>query len=207
MATDKTHKTIADDLERMVALEERIEAAMDHQLNASKNYPEAHAAIQRFHTMVRGQRDELKTYRKQYGETAGSKIKGAGSAVRDVAADLVDKMRGENVARALRADYTVFNHAAIGYTALYATADALGDADTADIARRGLTKYAGAIQEINHILGDVVVAALRNDGHQIANANAGGETRAMVDAAWRANPGLPVMAVEDVTVSEASPGF
>lgn len=184
---DKSQKTIADYVGDMVAVNGHIEEALDRQLTIADHIPTANAAIHRFHDLVKQQRDALMAYQKEIGGTAGSPIKEAGAAVLGVAAGLIDKIRTESVSKALRDDYTAFNLAAIGYTMLHATAVALGDQRTAEIAHKGLDAYAGAVQEINHIIGEVVVAELKNDKHQITNGNAAQENRKMVDHAWQEN--------------------
>ena len=185
MADDKNRKTIADYVGDMVALENHIEEALDRQLEMAKEHPLAGPAVQRFHDMVKANRDALRRHQESVGGTAGNPIKAAGATVLGVAAGLIDKIRTEGVSKALRDDYTAFNHAAIGYTMLHATALALGDQRTAEVAERGLTGYASAVQEINHIIGDIVVWELRKDGHQITNAQAASENRREVDRIWK----------------------
>ena len=53
----KHAQTIADYVGDMVALESHIEEALDRQLTETKDDPEAHAAVQRFHDMVKSHRD------------------------------------------------------------------------------------------------------------------------------------------------------
>jgi ferritin-like metal-binding protein YciE len=185
MADDKNQKTIADYVGDMIALESHIEEALDRQLEMSDQHPEAGAAVQRFHDMVKANRDALKAHQEQTGTTAGNPIIAVGSTVLGVAAGLIDKIRTEGVSKALRDDYTAFNHACIGYTMLHATALALGDDATATLAARGLRGHASAVQEINHIIADVVVWELQKDGHQISNPNAAAENRRAVDEIWK----------------------
>jgi ferritin-like metal-binding protein YciE len=184
---EKSQKTIADYVGDMVALNGHIEEALDRQLTMANDIPVAKTAIQRFHDIVKGQRDALKAYQDEVGTTAGNPIIEAGSVVLGVAAGLIDKIRTEGVSKAIRDDYTAFNHACIGYTMLHVTAVALGDKRTAEMAHKGLDAYAGMVQEINHIIGDVVIAELKKDNHTIVAQNAADENRKMVDHAWREN--------------------
>lgn len=185
MADDKSQQTIADYVGDMVALESHIEEALDRQLDMSKEHPQAGAAVQRFHDMVKANRDALKQYQEQVGSSGGNPIKAAGATVLGVAAGLIDKIRTEGVSKSLRDDYTAFNHAAIGYTMLQATALALGDRRTADLAERGLRGHASAIQEINHLIPDVVMWELQKDNHTLANPQAAQESRQAVDQIWK----------------------
>ena len=185
MADDKNRKTIADYVGDMVALENHIEEALDRQLEMAKEHPLAGPAVQRFHDMVKANRDALRRHQESVGGTAGNPIKAAGATVLGVAAGLFDKNRTEDGSKALRDDYTAFNHAAIGYTMLHATALALGDQQTAEVAERGLTGYASAVQEINHIIGDVVVWELQKDDHQLSDPQAASRSREAVDRIWK----------------------
>ena len=195
MADDKNSKTIADYVGDMVALESHIEEALDRQLEMSKEHPLAGPAVQRFHDMVKRNRDALKQYQETVGSTGGNPIKAVGSTVLGVAAGLIDKIRTEGLSKALRDDYTAFNHAAIGYTMLHATALALGDQRTAGLAATGLTGHAAAVQEINHIIADVVVWELEKDNHQIANRQAVAENQDAVDRIWKQTAQSSVTAV------------
>src|SRR5687768_15626382 len=182
---EKHEQTVADYVGDMVALESHIEEALDRQLKETQDDPEAAAAVQGFHDMVKGNRDALKAYQEQVGSTAGNPLAAVGSAILGKAAGLIDMIRTEGISKSLRDDYTAFNLAAIGYTMLNATALALGDQTTASLAERHLRSYAGAIQQINHIIGGVVLRELEKDDHQIANPMAASENRRLVDAAWK----------------------
>ncbi len=185
MADDKNQKTIADYLGDMVALESHIEEALDRQLNEVKDDPEAVSAVQGFHDMVKAHRDALKAHQEQVGTTGGNPIIAAGSALLGKAAGVIDMIRSEGNSKALRDDYTAFNLAAISYTMLNTTALALGDQTTAGIAERHLRDYAAAIQQINHLMGGVVVRELEKDGHQLSNPMAAAESRRITDQAWK----------------------
>lgn len=178
-------KTIADWLGDMVALESHIEEALDRQLSIAKDSPVASAAVQRFHDMVKSNRDALKARQAEVGSTGGNPVIKVGSTLLGKAAGLIDKVRPEGISKSLRDDYTAFNLAAIGHTMLHTTAVALGDKATADLAAGCLTGHAGAIQEINHIIEDVVMEELRKDNLPIVDANAASETRKLVDQIWK----------------------
>jgi ferritin-like metal-binding protein YciE len=185
MVDEKSQKTIADYVSDMVALESHIEEALDRQLKLADDHPQAGAAVQRFHDMVKQNRDALRSYQDSVGKTAGSPLKEVGATVLGVAAGLIDKIRTEGVSKSLRDDYTAFNHACIGYTMLHATALAVGDQQTADLAARGLRGHASAVQEINHLIANVVIWELQKDDHQIVSASAAADNRRAVDQIWK----------------------
>lgn len=181
---EKHQKTIADYVGDMVALESHIEEALDRQLKEVKDDPEALAAVQRWHDMVKHNRDHMKQLQETVGTTGGNPIIKAGSAVLGVAAGVIDMVRSEGISKSIRDDYTAFNLAAIGYTMLHTTSTALGNSQVATVCEEHLRGYAKAIQEINHIIPNVVVRELQKDGHS-AVMSAADTTRRIVDEAWK----------------------
>lgn len=184
-AGDKNQKTIADYVGDMVALETHIEQALSRQVNEVKDDPIALEAVRGFHQTVKSQLETMTALQSELGSTAGNPIKKAGSALLGAAAGLIDMVRTEANSKALRDDYTAFNLAAMGYTMLFTTATALGNSRVATVSEKHLRGYASAVQRINHIIPDVVVAELTKDGHTVTGA-AASTTRKTVDAAWKA---------------------
>jgi len=176
--------TIADYVGDMVALESHIEEALDRQLTETEDDPEAHAAVQRFHDMVKQHRDTLKALQEEVGTTAGNPIIAAGATLLGKAAGVIDLVRTEGISKALRDDYAAFSLAAISYSMLYTTARGLGNPDVAQLAERHLTNYAGAIERINEIMPFVVQRELAKDGHQ-TDKGAVVATWKMVAHAWK----------------------
>jgi ferritin-like metal-binding protein YciE len=180
---DKHQQTIADYVGDMVALESHIEEALDRQLTETRDDPEAHAAVQRFHAMVKGHRDALTALQEQIGSTVGNPIKAAGSAFLGKAAGVINLVRTEGISKALRDDYAAFSLAAVSYSMLHTTALGLGNPQVASLAEQSLTDYAGAIERINEIMPGVVERELRKDDHQVQQG-AAKATRTMVSKAW-----------------------
>jgi ferritin-like metal-binding protein YciE len=181
---DKNLKTLQDYVGDMVSLESHIEEALDRQLKETSDDPEAHAAVQRWHDMVKHNRDHMTQVQEQIGTTGGNPIAKVGSAVLGKAAGVIDMIRAEGISKAVRDDYTAFNLAAMGYTMLYTTATSLNNSQVATVAEEHLRSYAKAIQEINHIIPGIVVRELQKDGHQ-ASTSAIQQAQSMVDSAWK----------------------
>jgi ferritin-like metal-binding protein YciE len=180
----KSQKTIADYLGDLLAIENEIEQAMDHQLKLTKDDPIAGPYIRRFHDMVRDQRNALREFRSEDQESTTNPIKSAGANVLGKIAGVIDMVRTEAVSKALRDDYVAFNLAAVSYSMFLATTSALGDVAAATIAKKHLTNYAAAAQSINQIIASVVIAELAKDGHTI-EAKATDEVTAAIDQAWK----------------------
>jgi ferritin-like metal-binding protein YciE len=185
--TDKQiNHTISDWLGDIVALEGHVEEAMDRQLDLKSGSTSLTAAIQRFHDTIRDSKQRAVAYQKQYGSTAGNPIIKAGTNVLGKAAGMIDKMRNDSVSKALRDDYTAYNHVAIAYTMLHTTAMALGDDATTQFAEQGLRTYAGMVQELNHLIPEAVVIDIRDEeGVQVVNENVVESVRSIIDGVWK----------------------
>lgn len=185
MAESQNRDTIKTYVGDMYSLESHIEEALDSQLAKVADHPKANAAVRRFHSMVKSQRDTMKAHLEALGGESGGALKSAVSAVFGMAAGVIDKVRPEAVSKCLRDDYTAFNLAAIGYHMLYGTALMLGHQETARIAERHHRAYTDAIQDINQIILDVVAWELKKDGHVIDEKAMDSATDTMNED-WRA---------------------
>jgi ferritin-like metal-binding protein YciE len=182
--SEKHMKTMVDYLGDLVSIESHIEEALDRQLGLVKENTEASAAVHRFHDMVKANRDELQQHLDQMTGQKGNPVKEVGATLLGKAAGMIDKIRTEGVSKALRDDYVAFNLAAISYSMLDTTARALGDKKTAKLAEQGLRDYAGAVQEINQIISNIVVWELEKDGHQI-ESGAAEKARRQIQKTWK----------------------
>jgi ferritin-like metal-binding protein YciE len=181
---EKHQQTVADYVGDMVALESHIEEALDRQLKETKDDPEALAAVQRFHDMVKAHRDNLKSLQDEVGSTAGNPIIEAGSTLLGKAAGAINLVRTEGISKGLRDDYAAFSLAAISYSMLHTTATALDDHRVASLAERHLRNHADAIMRINEIMPEVVMRELEKDGHRADNT-AVEATREAVLRSWQ----------------------
>lgn len=130
--------------------------------------------------------DELKAELDRQGGHEASGIKSAVTEIAGAAASAIDKMRKTKVSKALRDDYTALSLAVASYSALLATANALGKPDVAQLAERGLRDYSGLIMNIGRALPAIVIQELRETGLDVDESAIGTSTQA-VEAAWRSN--------------------
>lgn len=181
------NKTIADWVGDLVALESHVEEAMDHQLKLETSNSSLKQTIQMFHDTVRASKQRAVAYQEQYGSEPGNPVIKTGAELLGKAAGLIDKMRKDSVAKALRDDYTAYNHVAIAYTMLHTTAMALGDTATQAFAEQGLRTYAGMIQEINNVMPQAVVEDLKDNGDvPSVDTSVVEQCRQAIDSIWKA---------------------
>lgn len=183
----KINDTIADWLGDIVALVSHIEEALDHQLKIKETNNSLATTIQQFHDTVRDDKKRAVAYQEHYGSTVGNPIIKTGSEWLGKAAGLIDRARNDTVAKALRDDYTAFNHVAIAYTMLHTTAMALDDQKTQDFAEEGMRTYAGLVQRINHVIPEAVVFDLKhNDEVPVMDTSVIQGCRDTIDRVWKA---------------------
>jgi ferritin-like metal-binding protein YciE len=169
----------------MHAVETHIEEALDRQLDMFADQPNVQQAVQGFHDMVKAQRDYVQEVLDSLPRDPSSNaVKDLGANVMGKMAGMIDKVRTESQSKALRDDYVAFNLAAVGYAMLFTTADSLGNAQVAEMAKKHLTGFAGAIQQVNHLIPEVVVRELIKDGHAASN-DAVGNAQSVIDQAWQ----------------------
>lgn len=185
-STRTTHKVIADWVGDLAALVGHVEEALDHQLKLKSGNATLDATIQKFHDTVRDDKKRVEAFQKQYGSTAGNPVIKKGSELLGKAAGMIDELRKDSVAKSLRDDYTAFNHVAIAYTMLHATAMAYNDGATEEFAGQGLKTYASMVQDINKVISEAVVLDLANNKEDPApNTNIVDECREFISEAWR----------------------
>ena len=182
-----THEHIADWVGDIVALEGHVEEALDRQLEIDAATPEIKNAIQELHDSVRDSKQRAVAFQEQYGSTSGNPVIKAGAEILGKAAGMIDKLRDDSAAKALRDDYTAFNHVAMAYTMLHTTSMALGDSEAQAFAEEGLRTYAGLVQKINHVMPVVVVEDLKANGdYPNVDASIVDGCRATIDSIWKA---------------------
>jgi len=185
-SNEKAHSEIADWVKDIVALEAHVEEALDRQLQLEASDPELKQAIRKYHDTVRDSKYRSQDYLEKLGAPPSRGIVERGAELLGVAAGIIDKLRQDKVSKALRDDYTAFNHVAIAYSMLYTTALAGNDQDTAAFAEQGLRTYAGLVQDINSVIAKAVLADLKaNTDMPVENASIVDQVNRTIDEAWQ----------------------
>ena len=183
----------------LLALESDLEVAVGAQRQTTHGYPEAAAAVERFHAMVKDQRDALRSYLDSRGE-------GVDPMASEVRTFVGDGSQPRAVSDILRSDYTAFTYAAISYAMLVELAFRLYDPELRALAPKHLNGYAEAAQTINELIIATVadeLAAVGLECHCVCPMCSMGACgcvslgNAMLSAAWR----------ETAPAGDAEPGF
>jgi hypothetical protein len=158
---------VGDYVADMVALEQQLLGLVSDRTTDVENHPRAGSALRRFERMVQENLESLRARLSTLG--------GADKDEPELIAPLPSSREAaeaphHRVARALHIYDSAFTHMAFGYAILHAVAhrayDSQGEGNTADLAEEHLRRYAGAAQEIDQLISDVVVAELDATGNE-----------------------------------------
>lgn len=169
-AEARERETLTKYLGDMHALESHIFQAIDKQSKLLDDHPDAQEKIRVYHDTLAVHLTALQTRLDALGGSPTHPVKEGVAAVLGVAAGLYDKVRTEEASKDIRDDYTAINHAIIAYNMLHATALALGDQETAGLAKRHMTDNAQFVMEINNFMPKLVLDELRQDGLPVAES-------------------------------------
>jgi ferritin-like metal-binding protein YciE len=169
----------------MLAVERHILPAFENQSKDDRmaKYPEARRLVNKVEATINSHINGLKQHLENLGGDAASPVKSAMTAALGVAASVIENMRTDPVSKNLRDDYTALNLAAIGYTMLHTTGQALMDQQTADLAASYLMDYTPLITEINEVIPEVVVSEL-GDETEVLDLSAADRASERIQQAW-----------------------
>lgn len=190
MSQEETHPTknqvaLADYVEDMHVVESHIEQALRRQKGMFGDQPNIRAAVAGFHDMAKTQRDALAEVLTELPrEPVGNSVKDIGSTVLGKAAGLIDKVRSESNAKALRDDFTAFSLAAVSYGMLHTTAAALGNAQVAEVAAKHLHGYVEAGRQVTSLMPEAVVHDLAHIGLDV-DSSVIEPSREAIEKAWQ----------------------
>lgn len=149
----------------MLAVERHLLPALENQSQDDRyaKFPEARRLVNKLEATTRSHINGLERHLENLGGDPASPVKSAVTAVLGAAAALIEKIRTDPVSKNLRDDYTVLGLAAVSYTMLHTTGQALMDEQTADLAANYLRDYTPLIAEISEVIPVVVVGELRDE--------------------------------------------
>jgi len=183
--TDQRH-TVATYLSDILALEKHIKAPIDSQVGSTDHQESGASAI---FAKIQSTTDKHVTALEAALEAAGGSpaagLKSAWASLIGGGAAAVNNVRSTKVSKSLRDDYTALGLAAISYTMLHATAAGLGDAATAQLAKRHLDDITPIIVEISTAIPGVVLEELAADGEPV-KISAAELTQEASKSAWSA---------------------
>lgn len=157
--------TLQQYLSDTLAVERHILPAIESQSKEERfaEHPDVQRLVNKIEATVRTHINGLEQHLENLGGNAASPIKSAATAILGLAATMIEKVRTDPISKILRDGYTVLNLAAVSYTMLHTTGQALMDQQTADLAANFLEDYTPLITEINEVIQEVVVGELPDE--------------------------------------------
>jgi hypothetical protein len=126
--------------------------------------------LTQLHIILRRHTDSLEERLRAFGGCLSADVKEALTAATGLAAGLLGKIRPHMASKSLRDDYILLSACSIGYEMLHATALALRDKETADLALQHFKDITPLVVRLSELMPSVVVHELT---HDVAGIDAG----------------------------------
>ena len=181
---DKKRETITKYLGDMKSVVSHVHTAMERQKDEFKDKPDVAQTIARIALSLRRQDDALGARLKALGGSPTHLVKEVVSDALGVVAGLYNKVRTEGAAKGLRDDHVALNLVYMSYTTLHTTAVALGDAETAALAKRSFIECATFVTEVDHLVPATVFRELQDGDLGSLDSGAPEQTRSAIREAW-----------------------
>ena len=181
---DRKQQTITKYLGDMKSVVSHVHGAMELQKNEFRDRPAVTQTIARVAMSLKRQEDAIGARLEALGGSPTHPVKEVVSDAAGLVAGLYNKVRTEGAAKALRDDHVALNLVYVSYTTLHTTALALGDPETAALAKRSLVECAKFVTEIDRLVPPTVFAELEHDGLGSLDGAASDQTRLAMREAW-----------------------
>ena len=181
---DKKQETITKYLGDMKSLVSHVHTAMERQKDEFKDKPDVAQSIARIALSLKRQDEAIGTRLGALGGSPTHPVKEVVSDALGIAAGLYNKVRTEGAAKGLRDDHTALNLVYLSYTMLHTTATALGDTETASLAKRSFIECAKFVTEIDRLVPTTVFRELQDGDFPGLDATAPEVTRSAILDAW-----------------------
>lgn len=182
----ETKEILQDYVSDMLGVEKHTLESIERQTRDDrvKEYEEAYELLMKIQTTLTMHTIALERYLSSINGGPESLLKKAAASAMGAMAGLYSKVRpGDPVARDLRDDYTALSLAAISYTMLHTTGQALNDSRIAELALKHLNELTPLIAGLSRIIPKIVAEELSKQG-KLAFPAAGQEAVANTQKAW-----------------------
>lgn len=181
---DKKQETITKYLGDMKAVVSHVHTAMERQKDEFKDQPEVAQMIARIALNLKRQGESIDQRLTALGGSPTHPVKEVVADAAGVLAGLYNKVRTEGAAKGLRDDHVALNLVYVSYATLHTTAVALGDAATAELAKRSMVESAKFVLEIDRIVPPTVFRELQDGDFGALDASAPQQTGMVSREAW-----------------------
>ena len=181
---DKRQETITKYLGDMKSVVSHVHTAMERQKDEFKDKPDVAQTIARIALSLKRQDDALGARLEALGGSPTHPVKEVVSDALGVVAGLYNKVRTEGAAKGLRDDHVALNLVYLSYTTLHTTSVALGDGETAALAKRSFIEVAKFVTDIDHLVPPTVLVELQDGDLGSLDSGAPQQTLSAMREAW-----------------------
>jgi hypothetical protein len=181
---DKRKDTITKYLGDMKSVVSHVHTAMERQKDEFKDKPDVSQTMARIALSLKRQDDALGARLEALGGSPTHPVKEVVSDAMGVLAGLYNKVRTEGAAKGLRDDHVALNLVYMSWTTLHTTAVALGDPQTAELAKSSFIEVAKFVTEIDHLVPSAVFRELQDGDLGALDATAPEKTLSAIREAW-----------------------
>lgn len=181
---DKKQETITKYLGDMKSVVSHVHTAMEKQKDEFKDKPDVSQTIARVALSLKRQDDALGARLGALGGSPTHPVKEAVSDALGVFAGLYNKVRTEGAAKGLRDDHVALHLVYMSYVTLHTTAVALGDGETATLAKNAVVEVAKFVTDVDHLVPPTVFAELQDGDFGSLDASAPQQTLSAISGVW-----------------------
>ena len=181
---DKRQETITKYLGDMKSVVSHVRTAMERQKDEFKDQPQVSQTMGRIAYGLQRQDETIGKRLEALGGSPTHPVKEVVSDAFGLMAGLYNKVRTEGAAKGLRDDHVALNLVYISYTMLHTTAVALGDTETASLAKRGMIECAKFIAEVDGLVPATVFRELQDGDFGSLDSAAPEQSRTAYREAW-----------------------
>lgn len=181
---DKRQETITKYLGDMKSVVSHVRTAMERQKDEFKDQPQVSQTMGRIAFGLQRQDESIGKRLDALGGSPTHPVKEVVSDALGIMAGLYNKVRTEGAAKGLRDDHVALNLVYVSYTMLHTTAVALGDAQTASLAKGAMIECAKFITEVDGLVPATVFRELQDGDFGSLDSSAPEQSRAAFREAW-----------------------
>jgi hypothetical protein len=181
---DKRQETLTKYLGDMKSVVSHVQTAMARQKDEFKDKPEVSQTMGRIAYGLQRQDESIGKRLEALGGSPTHPVKEVVSDALGIMAGLYNKVRTEGAAKGLRDDHVALNLVYISYTMLHTTAVALGDAETASLAKRAMIECAKFVAEVDGLVPTTVFRELQDGDFGSLDSAAPEQSRSAYREAW-----------------------
>lgn len=143
----------------VLAIENHLLKAMEHQVGDQEvvKHADVHEFLSQTRGVLQAHSAGLAARLSALGGSVSANVKEVVTAATGIASGLLGRMRPQTASKFLRDDYVVLSACAMGYEMLHATALALRDEQTAQMALRHLEEITPLIVRLSDLTPEIVV--------------------------------------------------